>query len=41
MDRNITPNIVMPNRDFLIGAMYGFNAARVILEGPEIQPLYK
>lgn len=39
MKRDIAPGIIVPNRDFLVGAMYGFNAARRRLE-ENPQPLF-
>ncbi len=35
----LAPNVVMPNRDFFIGVMFGFTAARKRLE-EDPQPLY-
>ena len=35
----ISPNIIMPNRDFFIGVMFGFNLARKRIE-KDPQPLF-
>ena len=37
MDRQIVPNIIIPNKAFLIGSIFGFNAGRK-LENKNLQP---
>ena len=39
MEREINPAVIVPNRDFLVGVLYGFNAARKRFEN-DIKPLY-
>ena len=36
---NLSPNVIMPNRDFFIGIMFGFNLARKRIE-KNPQPLF-
>ena len=38
-EQKLSPNVIMPNRDFFIGAMLGFNAARKRIE-KNPQPLF-
>lgn len=38
-EKEISPVVIIPNKDFLIGCLYGFNAARKRLE-EKPQPLF-